>query len=263
MGAVDISYWSMLWAFVLLIPVILIGIYLRLGFITDLLIATGRMTLQLALVAVYLEFLFKLNNTWLNITYGLLMASIAGLAIIQSSKISYRLFWKSVILSIIIPYSVVLIFFNSVIVDISNIFDAQYIIVVGGMILGNILGINIFVLSSFCKAAHTENNTYLSMIGMGACKTEALLPIIVHTIRITFMPTIAKMATIGLVSLPGMMTGQILGGSSPTIAIKYQIAIMLAILCSGFLSICLQIFFAVKVAYNDYDVLHSSVFRKK
>ncbi|MFO7868066.1 MAG: ABC transporter permease [Bacteroidales bacterium] len=262
MGAQDLSYWSMVWALALLIPVIAVTLFLQLGFVKDLLIATGRMVGQLALVGLYLEFLFKLNNTWLNIAYGLIMASIAGIAIIRSSKLSFKHFWKSVIISIIVPYSLVLLYFNSVIIQITNIFDAQYIIVVGGMILGNILGINIIVLSSFCKAAHTQNDTYISMIGMGASKTEALTPIITHTIRITFMPTIARMATIGLVSLPGMMTGQILGGSTPTIAIKYQIAIMLAILCSGFLSICLQVFLATKVAYNNYDMLHSSLYKK-
>ena len=131
------------------------------------------------------------------------------------------------------------------------------------MILGNILGVNIFILSNFIHQSHVQNNTYTTMIGMGASRFEALRPIIVESIRTSYMPTIAKMATIGIVSLPGMMTGQILGGSSPSVAIKYQIAIMLAILRSGFLSICLQILLGMRVAFNEYDVLKKDLYKPK
>jgi putative ABC transport system permease protein len=263
MGAVDINNWTMLWALALIIPVLLMGMYFRIGFTKDLLISTARMVIQLGLVALYLEYLFVLNNTALNIAYSIIMATVAGFSIIKSSKVNLKIFWKSVLISILVPYILVLVYFNAVIIQLDNIFDAQYVIVVGGMILGNILGVNIFILSNFTQQAQLQNNTYLSMKGMGASKFEALRPIIVESIKTSYMPTIAKMATIGIVSLPGMMTGQILGGSSPTVAIKYQIAIMLAILCSGFLSICLQIILGMRVAYNEYDILKLNISKAK
>jgi len=263
MGATDLDYWSMAWAISLLIPVIAMGMYFRIGFTKQLLISASRMLIQLSLVALYLEYLFELNNTWLNIAYSLVMAIVAAHSILKSSNVKFKVFWKSVLASLLIPYILILLYFNYAVIQLENIFDAQYMIVVGGMILGNILSVNIFILSSFCNNAHTQNNTYLSMIGMGASRFEALRPIIVESIRSTYMPTIAKMATIGIVSLPGMMTGQILGGSSPAIAIKYQIAIMFAILCSGFLSICLQILLGLRVAYNDFDVLKSNIYTPK
>jgi putative ABC transport system permease protein len=67
------------------------------------------------------------------------------------------------------------------------------------------------------------------------------------------------MATLGLVSLPGMMTGQILGGSEPWLAVKYQIAIMLCILASTALASILNLALSVNIAFNEFDVLKEDV----
>ena len=69
------------------------------------------------------------------------------------------------------------------------------------------------------------------------------------------------MATVGLVSLPGMMTGQILGGSLPVTAIKYQIAIMTAIFCNNILSVLLALWFSSPVAFDGYAMLKKGIFR--
>ena len=74
-------------------------------------------------------------------------------------------------------------------------------------------------------------------------------------------PIIASMATIGLVSLPGMMTGQILGGSNPMVAIKYQIAIMLFIFYIQYAGVILSILFSEKFGFDDFDVLKKNIFR--
>jgi putative ABC transport system permease protein len=71
------------------------------------------------------------------------------------------------------------------------------------------------------------------------------------------------MATIGLVSLPGMMTGQILGGSIPMVAIKYQIAIMFSIFYTEYFSTLLAVLFSLKVGFNDLDVLNQDIFVSK
>jgi putative ABC transport system permease protein len=71
----------------------------------------------------------------------------------------------------------------------------------------------------------------------------------------TLNPIIATVETMGLVALPGMMTGQILGGTLPIIAIKYQIAIMLAILGARYLSVLAALWLTSLRAFDDYDVL--------
>ena len=76
------------------------------------------------------------------------------------------------------------------------------------------------------------------------------------------MPTVATMATIGLVSLPGMMTGVILGGANPMSAIKYQILIMLAIFGGTAVTVVLAIRLTMRVGFSTYGLLDRGIFRQ-
>jgi putative ABC transport system permease protein len=74
-------------------------------------------------------------------------------------------------------------------------------------------------------------------------------------------PNLSTITPLGLVSLPGMMTGQILGGSPPIVAIKYQIAIMLAIFTAIAIATSLNLLFSLKIGFNEYDMLRKDMFR--
>jgi putative ABC transport system permease protein len=67
------------------------------------------------------------------------------------------------------------------------------------------------------------------------------------------------MATMGLVALPGMMTGTILGGSSPLVAIKYQIMIMIAIFSCTNISVLGTIYLSLKKSFNEYGILKAEM----
>ncbi len=73
-------------------------------------------------------------------------------------------------------------------------------------------------------------------------------------------PTIAGMATMGLVSLPGMMTGQILGGSESWLAVKYLIAIMICIFTSSTIASIINLKLSMNIAFNEFDVLKEDIF---
>ena len=105
-----------------------------------------------------------------------------------------------------------------------------------------------------------DENLYFYKLSLGATKFEALLPFAKQSFIAALNPTIATMATMGIVSLPGMMTGQILGGSVPLVAIKYQIAIMVAILASTVLSILLSLVFTLRISIDKSGVLKKDYF---
>lgn len=75
------------------------------------------------------------------------------------------------------------------------------------------------------------------------------------------LPTVASMSTIGLVALPGMMTGVILAGADPLTAIKYQIAIMIAIFSGTAVTVFLAIWLTAKASFNGYGILDPTVFQ--
>jgi putative ABC transport system permease protein len=100
------------------------------------------------------------------------------------------------------------------------------------------------------------------MLSQGARFSEAAHPFIRDAVRGALAPTVASMATIGLVSLPGMMTGVILGGADPMTAIKYQIAIMIAIFTGTSITVYLAIVLTARIGFDSYGMLERSIFRK-
>ena len=108
-------------------------------------------------------------------------------------------------------------------------YDPRYAIPLLGMILGNCmtgvgLGLNTLTTSLVSRRASVE-----AQLMLGATREVAAAPVMREALRNALMPTINSMAATGVVSLPGMMTGQILGGVPPAEAVKYQILVMFLI----------------------------------
>ena len=122
---------------------------LKLGVNKTLVISVVRMCLQLSFVGIYLEFLFKYDSKLLNVAYLLFMIFIACHAIIGSTDLKIRKFFFPIFLSILVPFTIILFFFNVVLVQIDNPFEAKYLIPIGGMLLGNSMKSNIIYLNNF------------------------------------------------------------------------------------------------------------------
>lgn len=97
-----------------------------------------------------------------------------------------------------------------------------------------------------------KNTLYEFLLGNGASQGEALQPFVKQAIVKSFSPAIANMAVMGLVSLPGTMIGQILGGSSPNVAIKYQIMIVVVTMSASMLSLMIAIRLSRRQAFDAY-----------
>ncbi len=262
MGAQDLSIFSLGILFVFLLPILYISRHLKFGINKPIIFSMGRMCLQLGFVGLYLEFLFKLDSPWLNGVYLMMMISIACYSILKSSRLKIVLFFKPLFLALLIPFAIILLFFNGVVVHIDNLFEAKYLIPIGGMLLGNSLRSIIIGLTNFYSGLQKNEKEYLYSLSLFNNRIQALKPWFRESIVAAITPTLASMATIGLVSLPGMMTGQILGGSIPIVAIKYQIAIMVCIFYTEYFSVILSILFSLKMGFNDLDVLNTNIFAK-
>lgn len=144
--------------------------------------------------------------------------------------------------------------FLGLVVRPEKIFTARYFIPISGMILGNMLSANVIALNSFYGSLNRERQLYLYLLGNGASPSEALTPFMREALIKSFNPTIASMAVMGLIALPGTMTGQILGGSSPSVAIKYQIMLMITIFASSLISVLLTLWISRKKTFDKYGM---------
>ncbi len=259
MNAANISISGLVFGLLLIAPTMLIIWKLRLGFNKKLAIAVLRMLVQLGFVAVYLEYIFRWDNIAINLAYVCLMVLFAAFSGIRNSSLRLKKLVVPTFISMLIPTLFTLLYFNAAIVQLDHIFKADVLIPVAGLMLGNILKSNIVALKTFFSMARKEEKTYLFLLASGASRQEALRPFLKEAIRTAMAPTMATMATVGLVSLPGVMTGQILGGTNPVLSVKYQIMVMVIIFFTSLLSNVLQLLFAVYQGFDEHDKLDKSL----
>jgi putative ABC transport system permease protein len=146
-------------------------------------------------------------------------------------------------------------YFLGFVLRLDYIFSAQYFIPIFGIIMGNMLGVNVIGLNTYYSGLQRERQLYTFLLGNGATRHEATAPFVRQALVKAFSPGIANMAVTGLVALPGTMIGQILGGSSPNVAIKYQIMIIVITTVSSMLSLVMTITLASRKSFDAYGRL--------
>ncbi len=259
--ALPIPLWAMGVCFALLAIPLFIAWYFRLGLLKRILVATTRMTVQLVVVGAVLIFLFERDNSWLNMGWVVLAICFATYSAIQSSDLVLGPFLLPVFVSLSLASLPPLLLFTGLLVDLENMFTAQYLIILGGMLLGNALRGVVIGISDFFQALRQQRDRHRFLLGSGASRFESIRPFLRQSLQAALNPSLAAMATIGVVFLPGMMTGQIIGGSSPDTAIRYQIAIMIFIFVCISLSVLMAILFSLRVSLDDFGNLREDIFR--
>ncbi len=262
MGVENISAWGLAAAYVLLLIPLGIVLWLGVPIFRSTLISVARMTVQLLFVGLYLQVVFKINSIWLNAAWLVVMVVVADVSIVHGTSIRLRRFGLPVFAGLLVGAAVPLLFFVGPILKRPGLLDAQYVIPIGGMILGNCLRANIIGLRAFYDAIRKGEKAFLNTLAQGATLWEAVGPYLRDALHAALSPTVATIATIGLVALPGMMTGVILGGANPMTAIKYQIAIMIAILTGTAITVLLAILLTLRRSFNAYGVLDKGIFRR-
>jgi putative ABC transport system permease protein len=148
-----------------------------------------------------------------------------------------------------------LLYFLLIIIRITPWYNPQYFIPIAGMLIGNSMtGISLGV-KSLIEGMTTQKSLVEEALILGATPQMATRDIINNTFDAAIMPTINSMVGMGIVFLPGMMTGQILSGTSPTTAVTYQIAIMLGIMGAVALTVIIMLQLGYRSFFNQEDQL--------
>lgn len=245
-STIDIS-WTQLALFMLVLVIPLcINRYLKLALGKEIAIAIVRMTAQLILVGLYLQFLFELNSLILNLLWLSVMLLIGTSAIIGSAKLPNRPLFFPIITGLLVGIMPLMAMLLLLLLKPSPVYSAQYLIPMAGMLLGNCLSGNIVALQRLFSAFDEKKDQYEGALALGVTPYQAAFPFMQSALKQSFAPILASMTTTGLVTLPGMMTGQILGGSDPMVAIKYQLIILVAIFVMLTISVTLSLILTIK-----------------
>ena len=198
----------------------------RLGLEWSLAIATGRTVLQLLVVGYILSFVFALSNPWAVLAVLGVMLTIA--AIVARNRISRKiphvlpLVWVSILISTALTLS----YTNFLVIQPVKWYQPQYLIPLAGIVLGNAMNGAAIAgerLVSTINASQLEIETHLSL---GATPQQAVAQYRKDAIKAGLIPNLNQMMIVGIVTLPGTISGQLLSGVDPLDAASYQILIM-------------------------------------
>ncbi|MCH6588955.1 MAG: iron export ABC transporter permease subunit FetB [Proteobacteria bacterium] len=231
MTYITLSYTDLAVAAVLVILNAALSIGLRLGLEWRLLIAAGRMVVQLALVALVLKALFAVVSPLFTAAAALVMVLFAGREVMARQTRRFTGLWAYGLgtTSILAAATIVTVLALTTQVKPDPWYDPRYAIPLLGMVLGNTMTGVSLGLDRLVTAAARERSAIEARLALGQEFSEAMGTITRDALRGGLMPIINAMSAAGLVSLPGMMTGQILAGVDPVEAVKYQILIMFLI----------------------------------
>lgn len=230
----DLAYlpigpWQLALAALLIVVNVALSLGLRLGLERSLLVASVRMTVQLLLIGLVLEWVFALERPLPILAIALLMSALAGVSAVQRTKRRFAgVYWDSLV-SVLAAAFMVTGFALLGVVRVRPWYEAQYLIPLLGMVLGNVLNGISLALDRFTEGVAQRRGEVELLLGLGASRWEAAHALVSDALRVGMIPTINAMMVMGIVSLPGMMTGQILAGASPGDAVRYQVVIMFMI----------------------------------
>lgn len=204
---------------------------MQLGIEGQLLVAAIRTVVQLLLIGLVLETLFSnVNLLWIT-AIAVVMLLAAGREVMARQQRCFKGLWGFGMgtFAMFISSFTVTVLALVTIINTEPWYTPQYAIPLLGMMLGNTMNGIALGLDRLTQTTWQQRAIIEQRLMLGASRTEAILEIRREAMRSGMMPMINAMAAAGLVSLPGMMTGQILAGSPPIEAVKYQILIMFLI----------------------------------
>jgi putative ABC transport system permease protein len=188
--------------------------------------AISRMLIQLVLIGYILTYIFETKNFYFVmfiLTIMLIVASIISMRPV--AKKSKELYLKS-FLSILVGGTITLVFVIGGILDLDLWYEPRFLIPLAGMIFANAMN-SVSISAERFETEYSREKEYI--LARNTAYKAALIP------------NINTLFAVGLVSIPGMMTGQILSGVSPLIAVKYQIMVMCMVISSSGLSTALYL----------------------
>ncbi|AKV96013.1 putative ABC transport system permease protein [Marinobacter sp. DSM 26671] len=231
MEVIDLAWWKLGLAALLVLALAGTGYLARLGITRNLLIAALRTVIQLALIGLVLEALFASSGFYWIALMALVMLLVAGREVVARQGRRLQGWWAFGIGtgSMFVSSFSVTVLALSVVIGPDPWYTPQYAIPLLGMMLGNTMTGVSLALDRLNESVWRQRAVIENRLMLGQTWKQALEDIRRDAMRSGMMPSINAMAAAGIVSLPGMMTGQILAGSPPAVAVKYQILVMLII----------------------------------
>ena len=256
----DITAAGLLAACALALPVWLIIWANRLRLGRDLWFSILRMALQLLAIGFVLEYLFEIHIWYVTVGVFVAMVFFAARTVLARTGIEFGGLTAILGVAMLAGAGSVSAFLALAVVQVDPWYAPRYFIPLAGMVLGNSMNGCALALERFYSGVREQRKLVETHLAHGATGGEATRDLLRSAFRASLIPTLSSMSGIGLVFIPGMMTGQILGGVDPLDAIRYQMVIMMAILGSVALASFVVLYLERGRFFDEYHLLRKELF---
>ena len=247
MNNVDVSYLSLYLALSLVLVALIISSKEKLGLTKDIIASVLRTIVQLTVVGYLLYYIFDVDNIFLTLAMVLIIVYNASRQADKRNPNHKKRFHQS-FLAIFLATGLTL---TVLILSGAIQFLPSQIIPITGMIASNSMVAIGLCYREMNSLFRDQRQQVLEKLALGAPVQLASASIVRQAIRTAMQPTIDSAKTVGLVSLPGMMSGLIFAGVNPIFAIKYQIMVMFMLLSATSLGAVIAAYFAYRTYFNN------------
>lgn len=250
-GVVDIGYIELFAASTLMLIAGFISFKLELGQTKRIVVSTVRCFIQLLAVGFLLQYLFEYQTWWI-------VALLLAVMVIAATQIATSRVKTSV--PGLMPAVFVSIFVSSLSIGLIVVegvvrpdpwYSAQQMIPIVGMIIGNAMSAVAVAVDRLFSDLDAREHEIFALVALGARPREAAYPSLKTAIGAGMTPILATMSAAGIVTIPGMMGGQILAGADPIAAAKYQIVVMLMLSAANTIAIVSVCFLTYKKRFSS------------
>ncbi|WJY26904.1 ABC transporter permease [Sporosarcina trichiuri] len=229
-----------------LIP-LLLSKTLHLGLEKDTLIATIRSAVQLIAVGFVLKFVFESEHAVFILLMVLLMIGAAVQNARHKGKAVKGITWK-----LFVTFAAIELITQGVLLGLHIVpATAQYIISISGMVIGNSMVLAILFLNRFTSEIESHRDQTELILSLGGTPKQSINRQLLKAIQASMIPTIESQKTIGLVQLPGMMSGQIIAGADPIQAVQFQLLIVFLLLSTAAMTSVLLGYLSYRSFFNE------------
>jgi len=243
---------SALWfALIFVLLAILLSLWKRLGLEKEIAISTARMAVQLFVIGYVLQFFFRSDHP---VLIGLLILMMLGVAAWNAARRGRPFagaFWR-----ILLTLTLTELLTMGMLAGFGIIAPTpQYLIPLSGMIIGNAMIVSGLYLSHMTREVEASRGEIETWLCLGANPKRAIQDVLKRSVKSSLVPTFDTMKTLGLVQLPGTMTGMIIAGADPVDAVRYQILIMFTFAASAAITAVLLSSISYKLWFTPEGML--------
>lgn len=250
-GAVDIGYVELALASFLMLVSGVVSYKLELGQTKDIVISSVRCFIQLLAAGILLKLLFEWQTWWLvMLVLALMLVAATQIAVSRVKNripgLTFGVFMSLAVSSLAVGFIVV-----EGVIHAEPWYSARQMIPIAGMIIGNALSAVAVAIDRLLSDLDARSDEMFALIALGATPREAASASLKAAVGAGMTPVLATMSAAGVVTIPGMMGGQILAGADPVTAAKYQVVVMLMLSAANTLAIVMVCFYSYRKRFSD------------